>query len=542
MFPRNFLTDLARKYELSPEQEEVFLLWWGNGKGDREISEQLHVTVEAIRNRKTGIYKKFSITGTGANKANKLRNWLETEAKKQNVKADLQPDDNLDLLVQEVKQKIAADVTECCGTMRVLDMTQPLDLARIYTDVSIIKELTGLRRIGYDEVMDVCTREHFDRFLVGTNQKRVTSFDAVNKLQKLIVLGKPGAGKTTFMKYLAMSCLNGKFHGELVPIFVTLKVYAETRGEPSLQEYIFSELQQRKVTRDSVERLLENGKALILLDGLDEVKKEDDQRVKQDIDKFSRDWLNNRFVITCRIAARDYQFEKFTDVEIADFDKQQILTFVNKWFQKKSPSKAARLLKNLKENKSVKELAKNPLLLTFLCFVFEEKNNLSERRSDLLKECLSFLLKQWDKKRNVDRDVSRHFRGEQIYKKLSSEDKADMLAKIAFRSFVSGEYLFQQEDLQQQIKDYICNLPKASSDPDAHSLDLEVVLKTIEHHHGLLVERARNIYSFSHLTFQEYFTAREIVRECQWEMLVAYHRSTMERSFLIDSRNVERLR
>ena len=42
-------------------------------------------------------------------------------------------------------------------------------------------------------------------------------------------------------------------------------------------------------------------------------------------------------------------------------------------------------------------------------------------------------------------------------------------------------------------------------------MDSEVVLKALEAQHGLLVERARGIYSFSHLTFQEYFTAREVV-------------------------------
>lgn len=36
------------------------------------------------------------------------------------------------------------------------------------------------------------------------------------------------------------------------------------------------------------------------------------------------------------------------------------------------------------------------------------------------------------------------------------------------------------------------------------------MLKSIEAQHGLLIERARNIYSFSHLTFQEYFAARQI--------------------------------
>ena len=515
MFPSNFLTDLARKYELSPEQEEVFLLWWGNDKDDREISEQLHVTAEAIRNRKTGIYKKFSIAGSGANKANKLRNWLDAEAKKQNVIFDIQPDsDDLESLVQDVKQKIAADVTERCGTMRVLDMTQPVDLDRIYTDVNIIKDVTGRRRIGYDEVMEVCTREHFDRFLVGTIQKRVKGLKVVDEIQKLVVLGKPGAGKTTFMKYLAMSCLGNRFHGELVPIFVTLKAYAEERGQPSLESYILTEFEKRKVSQDVAKQLLDNGKALILLDGLDEVKKEDDRRVKQDIDQFSRDWLENRFAITCRIAAREYQFEKFTEVEVADFDDGQIETFVNNWFRERDESKAERLLERLNGNKPVKELAKSPLLLTLLCLVFGERNDFPSKRSELYKEGLEVLMKKWDAKRNIEREI--------IYKHLSPQNKEDMLGQIAFNTFVNGEYFFRQEDLQRQIKDYICNLPEASAEPVALRLDSEMVLKAIEHHHGLLVERARNIYSFSHLTFQEYFTAREIERERYFETLMQY--------------------
>ncbi|BBC23461.1 NACHT domain-containing protein [Pseudanabaena sp. ABRG5-3] len=418
----------------------------------------------------------------------------------------------LEILVQEVKQKIAADVTDRCGTMRVLDMTQPVDLDRIYTDVNIIKEVTGRRRIGYDEVMEVCTREHFDRFLVGTIKERVKGSEAVEEFQKLVVLGKPGAGKTTFMKYLAMACLGGRFHGELVPIFVTLKAYAEERGQPSLENYILMEFAKRKVSQDVAKQLLDNGKALILLDGLDEVKKEDDRRVKRDIDKFSRDWLKNRFAITCRIAAREYQFEKFTEVEVADFDDGQIKTFVNNWFWERDEAKAARLLEKLEDNEPVKELATNPLLLTLLCLVFGERNDFPPKRSELYKEGLEVLMKKWDAKRNIEREI--------IYKHLSPQNKEDMLGQIAFNTFLNGEYFFRQEDLQRQIKDYICNLPEASADPDALRLDSEVVLKAIEHHHGLLVERARNIYSFSHLTFQEYFAAREIERERHFEKLI----------------------
>ncbi|CAN1213405.1 Signal transduction protein [Tumidithrix helvetica PCC 7403] len=420
----------------------------------------------------------------------------------------------LDSLVQKVKPKITEDVTYRCGTMRVLDMTKPVDLDRIYTDVNILKDVTGRRRISYDEVMDVSTREHFDRFLVGTIQERVTGLEAVAEFQKLVVLGKPGAGKTTFMKYLAMSCLAGKFHGELVPIFVTLKAYAEDREQPSLENYILTEFQKREVAGDTVKRLLKEGRALILLDGLDEVKKEDDRRVKQDIDRFSRDWLNNRFAITCRIAAREYEFEKFTEVEVADFDSQQIETFVNNWFREKDESIAKRLLDRLKDNKPVKELATNPLLLTLLCLVFGERNDFPPKRSELYNEGLEILMKKWDAKRDIER--------EQIYKHLSPQNKEDMLGHIAFNTFANGEYFFRQEDLHRQIKDYICNLPEASADPEVLRLDSEVVLKAIEHHHGLLVERARNIYSFSHLTFQEYFTAREIERGQQLEVLMKH--------------------
>jgi predicted NACHT family NTPase len=314
------------------------------------------------------------------------------------------------------------------------------------------------------------------------------------------------------MKYLAMSCLGGRFHGELVPIFVTLKAYAEERGQPTLENYILTEFQKREVSGDVVKRLLKEGRTLILLDGLDEVKKEDDRRVKQDIDQFSRDWLRNRFAITCRIAAREYQFEKFTEVEVADFDDEQIAIFVNNWFRERDKSKAERLLERLKGNKPVKELAKSPLLLTLLCLVFGERNDFPPKRSELYKEGLEVLMKKWDATRSVEREM--------IYKHLSPQNKEDMLGQIAFNTFVKGEYFFRQEDLQYQIKNYICNLPEASFNPDVLRMDSEVVLKAIEHHHGLLVERARNIYSFSHLTFQEYFAAREIERERHFERLI----------------------
>ncbi|MBW4598354.1 MAG: hypothetical protein KME29_01760 [Calothrix sp. FI2-JRJ7] len=73
-----------------------------------------------------------------------------------------------------------------------------------------------------------------------------------------------------------------------------------------------------------------------------------------------------------------------------------------------------------------------------------------------------------------------------------------------------GQYFFKQKEVEARIIEYIRNLPDCSDEPEVLQLDSEAVLKSIEAQHGLFVERARGIYSFSHLTFHEYFTARKI--------------------------------
>jgi predicted NACHT family NTPase len=116
------------------------------------------------------------------------------------------------------------------------------------------------------------------------------------------------------------------------------------------------------------------------------------------------------------------------------------------------------------------------------------------------------LLKKWDVKRNIER--------EQVYKRLSLKRKEDLLSQIARTTFEAGNYFFKQREVEGYVTQYIQNLPNASTDPEVLELDSVAVLKSIEAQHGLFVERARGIYSFSHLTFHEYLTARKIVTSC----------------------------
>ena len=259
--------------------------------------------------------------------------------------------------------------------------------------------------------------------------------------------------------------------------------------------------------RGDLQQILSAGRALVLLDGLDEVRDTDNSRVLRQIREFSQQFHQNQFVITCRIAAREYTFEQFTEVEIADFDDKQIADFSSKWFRcKNDPIKANRFLQKLKEDAPIRELATSPLLLTLLCLVFEDSGSFPTNRAELYENGVDVLLKKWDVKRNIERD--------QVYKRLSLKRKEDLLSQIARTTFEAGNYFFKQREVERHISQYIQNLPDASTDPEALELDSIAVLKSIEAQHGLFVERARGIYSFSHLTFHEYFTARKIVASC----------------------------
>ena len=260
---------------------------------------------------------------------------------------------------------------------------------------------------------------------------------------------------------------------------------------------------------------MKKGKALILLDGLDEVQEEDTKRVLNQVQTFSDEFGNNQFVITCRIAAKEYTFQGFTEIEVADFNFQQITTFAKNWFQFHNDQvKGERFIKKLKENKPIIELATNPLLLTLLCLVFGEVGNFPANRSELYKEGVDVLLKKWDIKRNIERY--------QVYKNLSLQRKEDLLSQISLTTFEQKDYFFKQKIVEEYIADFIYHLPDARIVPEELKLDSEAVLKSIEAQHGLLVERAKGIYSFSHLTFQEYFAAREIVANYKEASLIEH--------------------
>jgi len=158
---------------------------------------------------------------------------------------------------------------------------------------------------------------------------------------------------------------------------------------------------------------------------------------------------------------------------------------------------------------AAKDLSQTPLLLTLLCTVYDKSLDFPKNRSALCGEALDVLLKEWAAEKRIQRDP--------IYQELSLELERELLADIAYDSFAADQLFFGKRDITQRIKAFLVenlNAPK--------HLDSEKVLEAIEIQQGILVERAREVYSFSHLTFQEYLTAQYIVDNQQIEWLVGH--------------------
>lgn len=421
----------------------------------------------------------------------------------------------LDVLVTRARQERYDKIQDQCGTLRLLDIARPVGLEDLYVDVNILEEITSQRWLEISDLQG-SPSEEFDRLgLSNVRVEGVPGSKAVKRYGKLMVLGKPGAGKTTFLQYLAVQCNQGHFQSHLIPVFIPLKNFAEDaldEGNFSLLDYINQEFDRSGVSEEEVETLLTQGRLLILLDGLDEVSEAANDEVIKQIRKLSDKYYKNQVVITCRIAAQEYRFRGFTEVEIADFKPAQIETFVKKWFvavARNSPEagwhKASIFLEQmaLPENQQIRELATTPVLLNLTCLVFHAKADFPVKRSDLYKQGLDLLLIRWDEARGIKRD--------EVYRNLSLPHKLQLLSQLATITFSQGEYFFKESTIQHLIADYLRTLPNTQVDESALELDGLAVLKSIEVQHGLVVERARGIYSFSHLTFQEYFTARAIV-------------------------------
>ncbi|MBD1922316.1 NACHT domain-containing protein [Microcoleus sp. FACHB-831] len=552
---------------LTKRREEVLLRFLAN-ETDEAIAQSLHITPATVRKHLEKICKEFGLTNDFADERRSKRQDLlvlfanykpellggcssivtdkrhveeigsaeETRLETTNLVereeaiAD-SPENDIDELVRRVRSHPYRHdkIQEQCGRLRILDVDSRVGIDDIYIHVNVLEKLPSTRQLDISDFQSFNpATDNFDRLGLGkVREPQVPGLEAVTRYSKLMVLGKPGAGKTTFLKFLAIQCNQGEFQGDRIPIFIELKAFARKRiGDFRLLNYISQELTICDISHQQVENLLYEGRFFILLDGLDEVKADVGDEVLTEVCTFSSKYFKNQFVITCRIAAQlanQRDSLNFDNVEVADFNYEQIEAFAKKWFvevgrnsNEQGEAKANQFVENLHlpENEQIRELAVTPILLNLACLFFQEKSEFPSNRAKLYEQGLDILLERWDESRGIQRD--------EAYRNLSLEDKKQMLIQVAFIMFERGDYFFEQDTIHKIIADYLRTLPDAQTEPKALKRNSKAVLKSVEAQHGLLVERSREIYSFSHLTFQEYFTAKNFVDSYNWQNLVKY--------------------
>jgi formylglycine-generating enzyme required for sulfatase activity len=383
------------------------------------------------------------------------------------------------------------------------------------------KELRDLSLAG--RRMDALSDE--ERATLG---RRISEPQPVLKLLQespgLIILGDPGAGKTTFLKYLAL-CLATRQEvglGERLPVLLPLSAYANALAQQrrlALPDFItayYRELIGDDLpVGDLLETALAEGRALLLLDGLDEVKETGLrlQVVERVVQSFSfRQQQGNKFVLTSRIVG--YKDVRPTTAGLAectliDFDRREIEAFVDRWTQavekaaQPDPQLATRaaqqekmeLLQAVDRNPGVRRLASNPLLLTILALMKRQGVTLPERRVQLYDQYVKTLLKHWNLARGLDSGHNRE---------LDDVETLKVLAPLALwmHETSPGVGLVKEQAMRRRLRQLY--QARGEREPDQAAGQF---LQDARDHAGLLVERGQGNYGFIHLTFQEYLAA-----------------------------------
>lgn len=328
----------------------------------------------------------------------------------------------------------------------------------------------------------------------GFSQERQSWKKVVLEKPQLMVLGKPGAGKTTLLHYIALHCDEIEFNPKLVPVFISLKTLAENVkhfDEIDILRYIQKEYCGTNISEKEIKDLVDGGRILLLLDGLDEIFDEKVGTFIQTINSLIPRLVNKRLIVSCRKESGAYiskKLKNFVFYKIADFEEQQITEFINNWFaqvQVGTPQEREALANKLdtklkdQENKRIRELADTPLLLHLICLIFQYKGNLPSKRVEIYEEGINLLLEKWNQFNY----------GTQV----NVEELRKALREIAAITFKTGKSSFEESEISHMIG------------------NSTQILHTTEVLSGLIVKRGWRQYAFSHQTFQEYLTAEEFV-------------------------------
>jgi formylglycine-generating enzyme required for sulfatase activity len=432
------------------------------------------------------------------------------------------------------------------------DAGQPvhLPLEEIYFEMGLLPWRSPGKREEEEQAMltqDVMRRMQEEK---ARGEKRVK--DALMDYPRMVVLGKPGSGKTVTQHFLALILARGEagaarlgLEHAFLPLLVRLGEYAQNlQNMPgaSLYDFLlesFCQTCKGEVCQEEVfDRALKEGRCMILLDGLDEtgdigetIQKGESLRTRalRQIVDFSKLWCSeksgNRMLVTSRLEGfQTNMLPGFQEVELSPLGfPAEVQEFLKGWFisyffklnpestmdscRDRGADTAQKLSREIGRSAGVSLLATNPLLLTILALIFNMGRKLPEQRVELYRVVAHSMIENW--RRSQTEQPSRF-----VGKVLNKGEVMDVLSRLAFwlhEKKPGGS--MPENDWRDQIEmllvdeDLIDAKEKKLVNTTAQNF-----LEFAQLENGLLAERSPERIGFFHLTLEEYLAAFAVCR------------------------------
>jgi formylglycine-generating enzyme required for sulfatase activity len=379
-------------------------------------------------------------------------------------------------------------------------------------------------------------------------QRPVTAMEAAVLLRSQVLLGGPGSGKSTFVNYLANALATAdrerlrdwpEAERDCLPVLILLRDFAAWIGAKGgrrkastalLWDFVRHDLGERNLAFAAklLEQALDGGRALVLLDGLDEVPAAALDRARDSVLAFAGRYGGCRYLVTCRVLSyRQPRWrlpeQQFPQTELAPFDEGQVDTFVGAWYAEvsakwqmpraKAEAKADKLRQAVRRP-DLWRLAPNPMLLTVMALVHTHEGDLPDARARLYEKAVEILLWRWERQKQS---------GDPLLACLlaaAGRDRGDLLSlleRLAYEAHGRGEAAAGPDGERDEAVAGIGELELLKALQPLHpkgSLDwAQQVVEALKLRAGLLVEAQPGVFSLPHRTFQEYLAGVHLAHQ-----------------------------
>ncbi|MFD8464144.1 HEAT repeat domain-containing protein [Streptomyces cyaneofuscatus] len=347
--------------------------------------------------------------------------------------------------------------------------------------------------------------------------------------ERTVLLGDPGGGKSALMRYLTLLLTRGEpdeaprpLRG-LVPLMVELRQYADDRWRHSGFEDFLDHRHSDfglGVPPSVRERLLAEGRAWVVFEGLDEIF--DPQVRAEATDRmaaFADRWPAARITVTSRVIG--YQRAVldgagFAHFKVQDLDEERISAFLDRWYRSAfadDPARAKELAQRMtsatENSRPLEEMAGNPLLLTILAII-GSRRALPNNRREAYEQAVAVLVEHWDRTAKL-LTVPSAPAAAAVLDALGPPERLELLRLLASRmqeghSGIAGNHLHVR-DLEGAFGDYLQQrgVAPVQAVPAARAM-----VTQLHERNFILAHYGGQIYGFVHRAFLEYLAAADI--------------------------------